>query len=775
MYEVEEQRGKIRWQVPQADDPLDRMPDNGPPITRRVKPNDLDSAYVHDLWNLLLGHYRRELDRQAANRREMQVDEQFYDGEQWSDEEKAILWARHQAPLVYNVIATSINWMLGTERRGRTDYRVLPRREDGSDAAEKKSQLLKYLSDTSRFEFHVSRSFKDTTIVGVGWLECGVQDDHDGEPIYQRKESWRNVLFDSMAQEDDLSDGRYMFRTKWTDLDVAKKMFPERAAVLEQAANTSLDLMRSLDGAGDEPMDEAEERMTLTSLYGVDGYVAPRRRVRLIEAWFRVPVEDRYMRGGQFSGELFDPSSPGHQADLLMDRTQVVRKVKMRMHAAILCEAGMLHFSPSPYRHNQFPFTPIWGYRRGSDGLPYGVVRNMRDPQSDINKRASKALHILSTNKTVMDEGAVSDLDEFREEASRPDAVIVKRPGKELVMGVDRDLAPAHLDLMSRSIEMLQQQSGITDENLGRTTNATSGKAIIARQDQGSLATSQIFDNLRLARQVHGSKMLSLVEQFMREEKQFRITDMRGNASWERVNDGLPENDIVSTKADFIISEDDWSATMRQAQVEQLIAMMSELGKVAPDVVMATLDLLVETMDVPQREELVKRIRQITGMEDPDADPNNPDPETQARKEAQAMQQQMQMRAQEAEIAHKEAEAAYKQSQAEKGMAERAKVVAEVRRILAETAGANVDTQVKALEAAAAIMGAAGLEGVADTVLAESGYRAQQLGDEPSMGGQAPAPARPAGMPPAQPPQPQQQPTQPGLPRPAQGQEMTDG
>ena len=734
------------------------------PIDTQVVRNgrDLDSPGNERLFNNLIGHFRRELERQGQNRAEQGLDEDFYDGDQWKEEDKAVLEGRGQMALVYNVISNAVNWMLGTEKRGRVDYKILPRLEEGSKPAEKKSQLLKYLSDVNKSDFHVSRSFKDTTVVGVGWIESGVQDDDEGEAIYDRYESWRNILGDTMATEMDLSDGRYIFRAKWVDEDIAKAMFPDRAHVVERAVSTSFDLMRSLDGAGDEQMDAAEEEWSQTSIYGgVDGHVSERGRVRLIEAWFRIPVQERFIRGGQFTGEVFDARSPGHAAEVKSGNAKLVDKVRMRMHCAIMCEDGLLFLAKSPYRHNQFPFTPIWCYRKGRNNLPYGVVRAMRGPQEDINKRASKALHILSSNKVIMDEGAVADMEKFEEENARPDGILVKRQGKQLVLDVDRDLAPAHLDLMSRSISMIQQLSGITDENMGRTTNATSGKAIIARQDQGALATASIFDNLRLARQIHGSKMLSLMEQFMSERKQFRITNMRGNPEFITVNDDLPENDIVRTKADFIISEEDWSATMRQAQVEALFELMGQLGQVSPEIVMASLDLIVETMDVPQREELVKRIRAINGQADPDADPNNPDPETQAREEQKKKESDYMEAMALAELETKQAEAKEKTAKAEKAGAEAGKIVADIRRILADTAGANVETQVKALEAAATIMRSTAITGMADTVLEEAGYEGAPglPAPPPRPPGQVP----PGQMPPGQMPPPQPQPTPPPM------------
>lgn len=706
---------------PRNQDAWDRLPKDTP--TASVKRNKLDKADMQELHSTLIGYYRRELLRQEENRREMAMDADFYDGLQLSQSMIAHMRERGQTPLTFNVISNVINWMLGSERRARTDYKILPRKEDAAQAAERKSELLKYLGDVNRTPFHISRSFADAVKVGIGWMEDGVQEDDEGESIYTRYESWRNVLHDSAATEMDMSDGRYIFRSKWTDVDVATSMFPDRKAQLEAAATTNLALTRALDVYGDDAMDSIEEDIA-QSTYATDinGY-RDRRRVRLIECWYRMPSTDKYMKGGQFTGEVYDSKSKGHVSDYLTGLADIISKTKMRVHVAIMTEQDMLWQSKSPYRHNRFPLTPIWCYRRDRDNLPYGIVRQMRDPQIDINHRAAKALHILNSSKVIMDEGAVDDLETFEKENARADGIIVKKQGKELRLDVERGLEQSHLDMMSRSISLIQAMTGVTDENMGKSTNATSGKAIMARQDQGSLATAPIFDRLRLAKQISGEKQLSLIEQFMPEQRQFRITNQRGTPTFITVNDGLPENDIVSTKADFIVSEDDWSATMRQAQVEELMNLMGQLAGTSPQIVMTTLDLIVETMDIPQREEIVKRIRQLTGQEDPDADPNNPDPETIARKEAAAKEQAFTEAMAMAELQGKQADAKKKAAEAERIATEMRKVAADVRRIIAQTEGESVDTQVRALEAAARIMESPQMAGIADQVLDGAGFQ----------------------------------------------------
>jgi hypothetical protein len=675
------------------------------PAPRPVTANKLDSAAMMETHARCMDLYVRELDRQYENRREMAIDEDFYDNIQWREEDAAILRERGQIPLVYNVISASVDWVIGTEKRARTDFKVLPRRKEQSKPAEKKTQILKYLSDVNREPFEISRAFEDAVKAGIGWIEDGVQEEDEDEALYTRYESWRNILWDSAATNLDLSDARYQFRSKWTDLDIACALFKNRKGLLELSADKTDDYA-ALDQTGDEVMDSKEIELEgrsggSTTSDRITGY--QRRRVRLIEAWIKIPVSTWKMVGGTFSGEVFDPYSAAHGEEIATGAAQKVKRTVMRVHVAIMTHAGMLWFSESPYRHNRFPFTPIWGNKRAKDGMPYGMIRRLRDIQEDINKRASKALHILSTNKVIMDAGAVEDIDELEEEMAKPNAIIIKNKGYDFELNVDRDLSQWHMELMSRSIAMVQQSSGVTDELLGRRTNATSGVAIGKRQDQGAMATAKYFDNLLLANQVHGEKLLANTEQFMTAEKQFRITGTANKPEWVTVNDGLPDNDIIRSKADYVISEGAWSATVRQAAADSLMEVMTRLP---PDVSIVLLDLIVENMDIPNREEIVKRIRSLSGQPDPSQE--EPSPEDIAKAQAANEAQQLQI----ATVA----------AQLRKLLAEAAKSEAHAAHLKAQTVGANVASQTSALGAAQQAIAIPATVPVADFILGESGF-----------------------------------------------------
>ena len=81
------------------------------------KTNPLDEAKASDLHRKLMATYRYELDRQAPNRVEMATDEDMFDHIQWTVEELVKLEERGQPPLIFNLIQTTVNWVLGSQRR----------------------------------------------------------------------------------------------------------------------------------------------------------------------------------------------------------------------------------------------------------------------------------------------------------------------------------------------------------------------------------------------------------------------------------------------------------------------------------------------------------------------------------------------------------------------------------------------------------------------------------------------------------------------------------
>jgi len=719
--------------IPAHDPAIPQDPEGDAPV--KTHPLDTDAGVQKQ--GKLMAWYTQEREKQAANRYQMALDEDFYDGLQWSEEEIQELAERGQAALVYNKIKPTVDWVLGTEKRTRIDFKVLPREEQDYQGAEDKTKLLKYLSDVNKAPFARSRAFADAIKAGVGWLEDGARGDPEEEILFTRNESWRNIIYDSSAIERDLKDARYIFRIRYVDLDVAQSYFPDRAEILRQAA-VSADLFNTEQddefwylGQHFQARDARGEVIGRRTFVSDALFWNRRERVKLIECWYRDPVTEKIINGGDSSlhGKLYNAQDAVHVEAQRQGIVSIYDRVRFQVRCAVLTEDRLLVDSPSPYRHNRFPFTPIWCYRRARDNAPYGLIRNIRDPQEDLNKRASKALFILSTNRIEGEEGAVDDWDQTAEEAARPDGVIIRKKGSELKIHRDTELAEEHLTIMQTDARMIQDVGGVTDENLGHQTNATSGRAILARQDQGSVVTAEPFDNLRFGLQLEGEMQLSLIEQYYTMPKVVRIVGNKGKLDWSKVNQIDPTtgevlNDITANQADFVIGDEDFRQSMRIAMFETLSDMVA---KMPPEVSMNLMDLVVDLSDAPNKEEFVARIRKINGQVDPDA--------KLTPQQIKDMQDKAQQDQEKAAIAKRAALAKITKDETSSELN------------AAQAVNLQVDSHAKAAPVAAQLASAPQLAALIETLIAKSVQEAisESLGTSPTP---APPAMLPGGMPP---------------------------
>jgi hypothetical protein len=587
----------------------------------------------------LMSWFHQEMARQAHNRYQMSLDEDYYDSMQWTPDEIAELQARGQAATVYNEIKPMIDWLIGVERRTRVDFNVISAHDDSPEAdedAKTKTKLLKYIAEVNRVAFERSAAADDTFKAGLGWLEIGINPDPEDEPIYQRAESWRNMLYDSLGPRRDLQDSRYLFRFRPVDLDIAIAYFPDKEAELRSSAVAS-DADHYLEWWNGKPIEETESATPMPgkfAMYDSDAWSNNNReRVMLIEAWYKEPTKET--RGGATS----------------LDR------IRMKMRCTIMTEKHILLDVDSPYKHNRFPFVPVWAYRRKKDNAPYGPIRPVRSPQDALNKRMSKALHVLSTNRVIAEADAFDKesmtAQEVRDEMRAADgfAVVAKGGIAKIKSDRENDVAQGHLQLAQADQAMIRNGSGISAQNLNRDNQSESGIALKQRTEQGGQLTAELFDNQLFARQLEGELTISLIEQYYDQPKIISIAGERHKREYVRINqpgpDGTRLNDITARKAQFIIGEQAWKQSLQQAAFESLMELLSNIGPVAPQVVLALLDVVFELADLPNKQLVLQRIRSVTGMNDPD-EPMSP--EQQAAQEEQKAVARKQMEAQMAKL-----------------------------------------------------------------------------------------------------------------------------
>jgi hypothetical protein len=689
--------------------------------TAVAEDKDLEATEWQDRFRNLYQYKRQARIAHSDNRREMAIDEDFYDKIQLDAEDISVLTERRQPILVYNIIKNIINWILGTEKKARVDYRILPRNKADVPDARAKTKVFKYLEDVNLSPYHRSRAFEGCIKAGVGWLEEGVRNNGD-EPIFMRSEEWRNMWFDHLGVSLDGSDWRYCFREKWIDLDILTKMWPEKESQLKTVAENVNSLYPFLPDDV-SILDEASEfdfEFNIDRSLGLAGDWS-RPRLKVTEMWYRMPAVIQILRQrdpdtpyGALDGAPFRKDQPDHQYLVRGKYFTIAETYRMVIRQAIWTGSVYLQDIMSPYNHWRFPFIPMFCYRRKRDNMPYGVIRDLRDPQIDLNQRKMRSLFLLTAHQIEYEKGTIDDPVKAQEEANRPDGMIELNEGALAANRFRRvdhiTEAEAQLTLAKEDVEFSKDISGIMDESLGKQTNAISGKAVTARQLQSHTTSGVYFDNYYLAFQLEGETKNALIEQFMDQEKEVLVSGEKSKDDFLTINkkngNGQIENCITRSKARFIVGKQDFRESLRIAMFETLSELVSNLSQTMPQEALALLDMVVEGMDdLPYKDELVARIRKINGQRSPEEEEMTDEEKAQAEKEEQALIEQKNLLSQ-IKIAAMKA-----QADRLEGEAVKFKVDASMKKI---------EGFIKALEAAGIVQNNPALAEAADSLIADA-------------------------------------------------------
>lgn len=625
-------------------------------------------------------NYEREIDLQRESRSERARDCDFYDGDQFTLEEKNIYDLRDQVPRAFNEIKPTIDWVIGSERRARADWNVLPRSEDDVEPAVIKTKLVKYIDDINKARFQRSKSFEDCVKSGEGWTRASVEPNEDGDiQVHLQWEHWRNIVRDSTCRDlIGMTDCKYIYCTKPVDVETLISWFPKSEQGIKVDAGDFEDLQIE---QRDEMMNiEASTSQLGGIIHNVGSmslsggtHMTDRKAVRVWEMWYRKTERVKVLRkAGGLNNEIYNPKDPYHQ-HLIQQGATVRETVREQMYMAMYTRSTVLHHAKSIYAHNRFPFVCRSAFIKDSDGTPYGIIRQIRDPQSDLNARRNKALFLMSTNRVIMDKGAVDNVDILACEVAKPNGIIEKNRGFELEIQEGAVLAGQHVQMSEQDAAYIRQVAGVTAENRGTAANGKSGIAIQALQEQGTVITTPIIDNHALAHQNEGELILSLCEQFIDREMQFRITgDDINKPEFVSINSGDPQTDITATQADFIVSQKDYRQTMRQALSEQMLQVSSQITQATGDPMMAValIEMSIDLQDLPNKDQITARLREAAGM--PPRDETDEQRQQREQQEMQQKQQQAQLAQQQAEIAmrYESAKADEMQAQAKERLAE---------------------------------------------------------------------------------------------------------
>ena len=505
----------------------------------------------------------------------------YYDSIQLTDAEIAALKKRGQAPVVINRVKPKMDGLFGMEKANRTTAKAFPRTPQHQHDAEAASEAIRYVLQDNHYPISRSAAWENMCIEGTGGVEVTAKDIKGEIRIKIYFVQWDRIIYDPHSRRKNFSDARYLGQVVWMDYDEAAALYPDGASILNDMVSESAtydDKPRWMDGTRD--------------------------RVKIVELYYREDGEVKYCcftRGGYLKHPKISPFKD---------------------------EDGQTEW---PYE-----FASAFVDR---DGNRYGAMKQLLDVQDEVNKRRSKALHLMSVRQVRVERGAVEDINQTRSELAKPDGLIETTPGMEFEVLKTGDMAAAQFNLLTEAKQEIDTV-GVNAAMSGKLEGSASGVALNARIQSGQTEVSSMFDVIKHLDICVYRKVWNRIRQYWKEEKWIRVTDDDENIKFIGINrqttkgdmllqqaqekklppeqmmmlqqqiaqdpmmqQTVTQNNVSELDVDIIISD---APDVQNMEVEQFQGLAEVIKSGAPPVL---IEALIQASSIPRKEQLLKRLK----------------------------------------------------------------------------------------------------------------------------------------------------------------------
>jgi hypothetical protein len=374
------------------------------------------------------------------------------------------------------------------------------------------------------------------------------------------------------------------------------------------------------------------------------------KMARVMEYW-RMIERDRLL--GLFENGSVHVITKENMGELFESHGQPIRtRIAPCSYAQMHLVTGWKILSgPYEWQIDRLPIIRMIGRSITAEGkrYRYGLVRFMKDPSRLRNfwrSVAAEQLGYAPKAQWIAPESAVAGREkEFRKAHLTRDPL--------LIYNDDATAPPQRLEPPTPQMALLNEAqvnsqdmkdvTGIHDASLGIRSNETSGKAIMARQKEGDVASITYYDNGNASILEGGAVINQLLGQIYDGTRIARGIGEDDAPKLIKINDPMDSKspNLAASKYDVILTTGT-SYTTRRAEAAD--AMMNAI-QVWPEIMGIAGDLVVKSQDWPGAQELAERIKKTIPphlIGEGEEAPQDPQQAAMLQQAMQAMSEQLQ-------------------------------------------------------------------------------------------------------------------------------------
>lgn len=556
-------------------------------LTEDSTPESIDADIKGlTLFQKLKSLYLEDLKHTTKWRKKAHTDRDFYDGHQWSDEDRTILRNQKRPCITMNRIKVLVNAVVGSEINNRRQVQYYPREIGDAIASELLTGAGEWFRQQAQAEDEESIAFQDALITGMGWCDTRLdyETNVDGCPVVQRLDPFK-MVWDCNSERQNLIDAQRLWYVDDKPLAVAKQMFPD----VDQDKLCAGWAIENFDG--DQLNDIHDQTRARYYLGGQDQFsdemAVSSKLVRIVECRY-LELKPYYQAVDPMTGEKVDLEK--EELDKLLEIFPELqhRKVNKKVVKRVFLGGEILGDPDSPATPDGvFGWECITGYYDNKHRHYHGLVRGLVDVQRWTNKFFSQVMYLLNSQSKggIFAERGVFDNDRQAEQSiARADAITYLKPGainqNKIMPKPVAEFPAGFWNMFLESKDELTQISGLSPEFIG--TREVNQPGILESQRRQSTLNllASLFNSLRRYRQRQGYIVLYLIQNYLSDGRLVRIVG-DGKAQY------IPLTRDIAASAEYDIIVDDAPTSPNEkdktfAVMQQLLPMLQEF--MTPDV-----------------------------------------------------------------------------------------------------------------------------------------------------------------------------------------------
>jgi len=486
------------------------------------------------------------INKDIAWQNEARDDFKFRDGDQWSDEERQVLEEELRPVLTFNLVKSSVDLIMGMNEDNRIVYKASPTEPSDAFLCEVLNDLSDFIQETQDFEEEEDGALESSAICGRGFVGIDFRPDPDRFGDIMTTEidiPVHEAHFDPASRRPNKEDASFVVWDRWMTTEDFKikfpKVGPKKLEELLEGQNTWTGTTDPLSDDGipiSDPPDADYEREMDND---INFYDRQRNMIRLVHMEYWEYYKRYYIfnpESGRFE-ELPDgmPTKEQKAEFVLQFGEEMTIEVMFDKRVKWLQFIGdqILFDDLSPLPYKGFSIVPVTAYRdvskRSNDD--FGIVRLIKDPQREVNKRWSQALNML--NQQVQP-GIYAETDAFVDADQASQSMKVAGDITWVNSGVltggkikERTVptfpnAPMQMEQFSQDI--MKKITGINPDLLGQDRGRQEpGVVVRLRQQQGMTLLKPLFRNFNQMKKGLFKRQLAIIMNYMPDSQILRV------------------------------------------------------------------------------------------------------------------------------------------------------------------------------------------------------------------------------------------------------------